>query len=286
MSAMEPISTPPAPAYEATVVIEPRPGWHLVSFRDLWHYRDLAYFLCWRDVKVRYKQTVLGILWAFLQPFVKMVVFSVIFGRLAKIDSGPHPYPLMLYAGLLPWQFFSEAVTRSSQSIVDNERLVTKVFFPRIVIPLSSVAACVLDFAIAFTILGGLMAWYGTAPGCSMLMVLPLTLLTIAAAVGVGAFVSALNVAYRDFRYVIPFLMQIWMFVTPVIYPVDLVSERWRWVLCLNPMGGLVDGWRSAVLGTRFDWTNLGISAGVTIVVLVIGTAYFRRIERLFADIM
>ena len=267
-------------------VIEPRHGWQVIDLKELWRHRELAYFLCWRDIKVRYKQTVLGILWAFIQPFLKMVVFSIIFGRLAKMDSEGFPYPIFLYAGLLPWQFFGESLNRSSQSVVGSANLITKVYFPRLIIPLSSVGSCLVDFAISFSILVGLMLYYGVVPTIGTLMVLPLVFLTIFTALGVGTFLSALNVAYRDFRYVISFMVQIWMFATPVIYPVSKIPENWQWLMSLNPMSGIVDAYRSAILGKPFAWGNLSISLGVALLVFLMGLSYFRRLERQFVDIV
>ncbi len=267
-------------------VIEPRKGWLSINWREIWRYRELLYFLTWRDVKVRYKQTVLGILWAFIQPFLKMIVFSVIFGRLAKMDSEGFPYPIFVYAGLLPWQFFASSLSRSGQSVVGSANLITKVYFPRLIIPLSSVGACLVDFAVSFVILVGLMLYYGIVPTLATIMVVPLVLFTIFTALGVGTFLSALNVAYRDFRHTIPFLVQIWMFATPVIYPVKIVPKRWQWLLCLNPMSGIVDAYRSAILGKPFAWDNLGISLSVATAAFLIGLFYFRRLERQFADIV
>ena len=268
------------------IVIEPRPGWHLIDFKEIWRFRELLYFLAWRDIKVRYKQTVLGILWAFIQPFLKLVVFSVIFGRLAKMDSEGFPYPIFVYAGLLPWQFFAESLNRSSQSVVGSANLITKVYFPRLIVPLASVGSALVDFAISFSILAGLMIYYGVPPTAATLMVIPLVLFTIFTALGIGTFLSALNVAYRDFRYVIPFMVQIWMFATPVIYPVTIAPKNWQWLLCLNPMSGIVDAYRSAILGKPFEWGNLGISLGVALFGFLIGLFYFRRLESQFADIV
>jgi len=268
------------------VIIEPRPGWHLIDFKELWRYRELLYFLTWRDVKVRYKQTVLGILWAFIQPFLTMVVFSVIFGRLSKMDSEGFPYPIFVYAGLLPWQFFAGSLSRSSQSVVGGANIFTKVYFPRLILPMASVGAALVDFAISFVILVGLMLYYGIVPTVATIMVIPLVLFTIFTALGIGAFLSALNVAYRDFRYVIPFMVQIWMFATPVIYPVKIVPQSWQWLLSLNPMSGIVDAYRSAILGKPFEWGNLSISMAVATVGFVLGLLYFRRLERQFADIV
>jgi len=278
------LATPPWPNRQ--VIIEPRKGWLGLNWREIWKYRELSYFLTWREVKVRYKQTVLGFLWAFIQPFLKMVVFSIIFGRLAKMDSEGFPYPIFVYAGLLPWQFFAESLNRSSQSVVGSANLITKVYFPRLIIPLSSVGACLVDFAISFSILIGLMLYYGIMPTFATFMVLPLVLLTIFTALGLGTLLSALNVAYRDFRYVIPFMVQIWMFATPVIYPVKIVPRNWQWLLSLNPMSGIVDAYRSAILGKPLAWGNLAISLGVAFLGFLSGLMYFRRFEREFADIV
>jgi len=269
-----------------TTIIQPSRGLLSLKLGELWRYRELLYFLTWRDVKIRYKQAVLGFLWAFIQPFLKMVVFSVVFGGLAKMDSEGFPYPIFLYAGLLPWQFFADAVNRSGQSIVSGANLITKVYFPRIIMPVASVGAALVDFAISFGILIAMMFYYRVSPGGSILMVLPLVLVTILCALGIGIFVSALNTAYRDFRYALPFLVQIWMFLTPVIYPVTIIPERWRWIIALNPMAGIVDAYRSGILGKPFAWGNLGISLGIATVMFLIGLAYFRKTERYFADIV
>ena len=269
-----------------TTVIQPSRGLFSLKLGDLWRYRELLYFLTWRDVKVRYKQAVLGFLWAFIQPFLKMVVFSVVFGGLAKIDSEGFPYPIFLYAGLLPWQFFADAVNRSGQSIVGSAGLITKVYFPRLIMPVASVGAALVDFGISFGILIVMMFYFHITPGISILMIMPLVLVTILSALGVGIFVSALNTEYRDFRYALPFLVQIWMYVTPVIYPVSIIPERWRWILALNPMAGIVDAYRSAILGKPFDWPHLGLSLGVAAVMFLIGIAFFRKTEGYFADVV
>ncbi len=270
----------------STMIIEPTRSWLSLKLRDIWQYRELLYFLTWRDVKVRYKQTVIGFLWAIIQPFLKMVVFSIIFGGLAKMDSEGFPYPIFLYAGLLPWQFFASAVSRSGESVVGSANLIQKVYFPRLVIPIASVGACLVDFAISFIILIVLMFYYSIIPTLSIFMVLPLVLATIFTALGVGMFISALNVAYRDFRYVLPFLVQIWMFLTPVIYSTGIIPENWRWLILLNPMAGIVDAYRSAILGKPFEWGNLGISMGMAVVIFLCGLMYFRKTERYFADIV
>lgn len=269
-----------------TTIIQPSRGLLSLKLGELWQYRELLYFLTWRDVKIRYKQAVLGFLWAFIQPFLKMVVFSVVFGGLAKMDSEGFPYPIFLYAGLLPWQFFADAVNRSGQSIVSGANLITKVYFPRIIMPVASVGAALVDFAISFGILIAMMFYYHMVPNASILMVLPLVLVTILCALGIGVLVSALNTAYRDFRYALPFLVQIWMFLTPVIYSVKIIPENWRWLILLNPMAGIVDAYRSAILGKPFEWGNLGISLGIATIMFLIGLAYFRKTERYFADIV
>jgi len=269
-----------------TTIIQPSRGLLSLKLGELWRHRELLYFLTWRDVKIRYKQAVLGILWAVIQPFLTMVIFSIIFGGLAKIDSEGFPYPIFLYAGLLPWQFFSAAVNRSGQSIVGGAGLITKVYFPRLIMPVASVGACLVDFAISFGILIGMMVYYQMIPTLSMLMVPPLVLVTILSALGVGLLVSALNAAYRDFQHALPFLVQIWMYLTPVVYPVTLIPERFRWMILLNPMAGVVDAYRSAILGKPFEWGNLGISLGIATVMFLIGLVYFRKTERYFADIV
>ncbi len=267
-------------------IIQPTRRWLSLKLRDLWQYRGLLYFLIWRDVKVRYKQTMIGFLWAIIQPLVKMVVFSIIFGSLAKMDSEGFPYPIFLYAGLLPWEFFAGSVSRSGQSIVASENLIKKVYFPKIIIPISAVGACLLDFAISFTILILMMLYYGIAPTLSMVMIIPLTLAMIFTASGVGLLMSALNVAYRDFRYALPFLVQIWMFLTPVIYSVGIIPEKWRWLILLNPMAGIVDAYRSAILDRPLEWGNLGISMGMAAAIFLCGLLYFRKTEKYFADIV
>ncbi|MHC4787877.1 MAG: ABC transporter permease [Planctomycetota bacterium] len=274
-------------------VIEPRKGWLAINWREIWKHRELLYFLTWRDVKVRYKQTVLGVLWAFLQPFVKLVVFTFIFGVVLGVAEDPKDYILYVCPALLPWQFFQESLSRSSASVVGSPDLISKVFFPRLIIPISSVGACLLDFAISFPILVALMVYFKVVPTLSLLMVVPLIALTIMAALGVGSFLSALNVAYRDFRYVVPFMLQIWMFLTPVLYRADQLQNRLPWVPwwlpALNPMWGIAEAYRAAVLpGEQFtlDLPSLLVSAAVTVALLVFGAKYFRRIERRFADII
>jgi len=268
-----------------TLLIRPSRGWAALDLADLWQYRELIYFLTWRDIKVRYKQTALGGAWAILQPFLTMVVFSVFFGRLAGIPSDGLPYPIFAYCALLPWQLFAHALTESSNSLVANERLITKVYFPRLVIPISTILAGLLDFLIAFVVLIGMMMYYGIAPTAAV-WTLPLFLLLAAgAALGVGLWLSALNVQYRDVRYVIPFLTQFWLFATPIAYPSSLIPGPWRAFYGLNPMAGVVEGFRWALLGTGNPPSGLLlVSALATLIVLLSGLYYFRRMERTFAD--
>lgn len=269
-------------------VIRPSRGWVGLNLSELWAYRELFYFLAWRDVRVRYKQTVLGVLWAIIQPLLTMLVFSIFFGRLAGLEqeTGGIPYPVFVYAGLLPWQLFANILTRSSESLIAEPNLVRKVFFPRLVIPGAAAGSCLVDFVMAFLVLVCIMAAYGMRPGFRFLIVPVLLLLTTVSALGVAMFLSAMNVAYRDFRYVIPFLVQIWMFLSPVIYPVTIVPENWRWLIALNPMTGIIGGWRSAVFDRPLMWQDLTVSAAVGVSVFFLGVAYFRRVERGFADII
>lgn len=266
--------------------IEPQSGWCALNWREIWRYRELLYFLTWRDVKVRYKQTVLGVLWAVLQPLLQLVVFSVIFGRVAKLDSEGYPYPVFLYVGLLPWQFFSAALNRSSLSVVGGANLIQKVYFPRLIVPLASVGSCLVDFAIEFTILIGLMVHYHVAPTAAALMVVPLVALTILVALGMGTLLSALNAAYRDFRYLIPFGLQIWTYLSPVVYSMDKVPQKWRMLYALNPMAGIIDAYRSALLGKPLAWGPLAVSLSMGAALFLFGLYYFRRLESRFADIV
>jgi len=271
----------------APIIIRPSRGWVPLKPADLWEYRELLYFLVWRDVKVRYKQTVFGAAWAIIQPFFTMVIFSIFFGRLAKIPSDGLPYPVFAYCALLPWQLFAHALTESSNSLVANERLITKVYFPRLVIPLAAVLAGLVDFAIAFLVLLGMMAYYGIVPTPAVALLPLFLLLAVAAALGVGLWLSALNVQYRDVRYTIPFLTQFWLISTPVAYPASLVPESWRAALGLNPMAGVVEGFRWALLGTAHaPGALLAVSVAVVLIVLAGGLYYFRRMEKTFADVV
>lgn len=270
-----------------SLLIRPPRGWTSLGLRELWEYRELLYFLTWRDVKVRYKQTALGAAWAIIQPFFMMVVFSLFFGKLGRIPSDGIPYPVFTYCALLPWQLFAHALSESSNSLVANERLITKVYFPRLVVPLSAVMGGLIDFAVAFIILLGMMAYYHIIPTL-MIVTLPLfLLLAIMTALGVGLWLSALNVQYRDVRYTIGFLTQFWLFATPVAYSSSIVPAQWRWLYGLNPMAGVVEGFRWALLGkTEGPGALLGVSVAAVLVILVGGLYYFRRMEQTFADIV
>lgn len=267
-------------------VIEPSRGWRSLNLRELWAYRELLWVLTERDIKVRYKQTVLGAAWAVIQPLMLMVVFSVFFGKLAKMPSDGLPYPIFAYCALLPWTFFTNALSSSAGSVVGSANLISKVYFPRLIVPLASIGSWLVDFAIAAVILLGLMLYYGIDWSWGLLAVPLLVLAVLFVALGVGTLLAALTVAYRDFRYVIPFLLQFWMFATPVVYPASLVPERWQWILHLNPMSGLVEGFRAAFLGRPFDVAAIGVSLVVAVVLFTVGVAYFEKVERRFADII
>ncbi len=268
-------------------IIRPTPGWRAIDLGELWKYRELLFFLTWRDVKVRYKQTVLGALWAILQPLMAMVVFSIFFGRLGRMDQQVDvAYPIFVFSGLLPWQFFSTAVSQGSQSLIAGSNLIGKVYFPRLIVPFSAVGAALVDFLICAAVMLGLMVWY-QVPFTPHLLAVPLFVVgIIAAAIGMGTYLSALSVAYRDFRYVVPYLVQLWMFASPVAYPLSVVPRRWRMLYALNPMAGLIGGYRSAVLGEPFQWGPLSVSLVVAFLLLGWGVVYFRRVERRFADIV
>ena len=270
-----------------TLNIRPPRGWISLDLRGLWEYRELLYFLTWRDIKVRYKQTALGAAWAVIQPFFMMIVFSLFFGKLGKIPSDGVPYPVFAYCALLPWQLFAHALSESSNSLVANERLITKVYFPRLIVPISAVLGGLMDFAIAFLILLGMMAYYGIAP-TMMIVTLPLfLLLAVMTALGVGLWLSALNVQYRDVRYTIGFLAQFWLFATPVAYPSSLIPQQWRWLYGLNPMAGVVEGFRWALLGkAEGPGALLAVSIIAVLLILVGGLFYFRRMEQTFADVV
>jgi lipopolysaccharide transport system permease protein len=268
------------------VVIEPSKAWVALDLRDLWHYRDLLYILMMRDIKVRYKQTALGAAWAIIQPLFTMLIFTLFFGRLAGMPSDGIPYPLFAYAGLLPWTFFSNSITNSGNSLVGSSNLITKVYFPRMIIPTAAVGSGLLDFLIAFVLLVALMFYYGAGLSINILMLPVLIILTSLLAIGVGMWMSALNVKYRDIRYALPFLVQLGLFATPIIYPASLVPEKWRWLLWLNPVAGQIEAYRSAFFGRPFDWLALGISTALTLVILFYAAFMFKRMEKSFADII
>lgn len=268
------------------VVIEPRASWLALDWRSLWAYRELLYFLTWRDVKVRYKQTALGVAWAVLQPLCTMLVFSLFFGRLAGVPSDGLPYPLFAFAGLLPWVFFSNAVTNSGNSLIGNANLITKVYFPRLFVPGAAVAAGLVDLIFGLGLLAGLMFYYGYAPSWTLIF-LPLFLfLLMVLALAVGLWMAALNVKYRDIRYALPFVIQLWMFVSPVIYPANFIPAKWRWVIWLNPVAGLIEGLRASLFGRPIPWELVGASAGLTLMALIYATLTFRRLEKSFADLV
>ncbi len=268
-------------------IIKPSSGWSALNLRDLWLYRELILFMTWRDLKVRYKQTLLGASWAVLQPFLTMVVFSIFFGNLANVPSDGVPYPIFSYTALIPWTLFSKALHDASRSLVASSHMITKVYFPRMILPLASVLAGVVDFLIAFVVLIGMMIFYGIYP-TSNIWALPLfLLLALVTAVGVGLWLSALNVLYRDINYVLPFLTQFWMFLTPIAYPSSMVPQRFQTLYALNPMTGVVEGFRWALLGTgQTPGTMTLVSSVVALVLLISGMFYFRRMERQFADMV
>jgi lipopolysaccharide transport system permease protein len=270
-----------------TIYIKPISGLAALNLRDLWIYRELVYFMIWRDIKVRYKQTLLGAAWAVLQPILTMLVFTFLFGNIAKMETdGGIPYPIFSYTALLPWGLFSTALNSASRSLTSNQNMITKTYFPRLVLPMASVLGGLLDFAIAFVVLIGLMFYYGITPGIHALWALPLfTLLSIITALGIALWLSAINVQYRDVGYALPFLSQFWMFVTPIAYSSKVISEQWQIVYALNPMAGVVNGFRWALLGVGNPPDLLiGISAAISILILLSGLVYFRNMERTFAD--
>lgn len=271
---------------EPLVTIEPGRSWVALDLRDLWTHRELLYFLTWRDLKVRYKQTVLGVAWVVMQPLLITLIFTVFLGRLARVPSDGIPYPIFFYVGLLPWTFFANAVTNSGNSIVGSANLITKVYFPRMIIPSAAVGARLLDFAVAFLILGVLMIYYGVAVTRSVLLLPALIALVALFALGVGMLTSALNVKYRDVGVVLPVLMQVWMFTSPIIYPLSLVPAGWQWIYILNPLVGIVEGFRASVFGRELNWPALAVSTVITLALLVYSAYAFRRMEKTFADLV
>jgi lipopolysaccharide transport system permease protein len=272
---------------KAAVVIEPSSRWVPLRLDDLWRYRELLYFLTWRDVKVRYKQTLLGVAWAILQPLLTMVIFTLLFGYLAGIKGEGVAYPAFAYGGLLIWTFFANSITNSGNSLVGSANLITKIYFPRMIIPTAAIAAGLIDFFLGFVILVGLMGYYKVHVTWAITMVPLLVVLTTLLALGVGMWLSALNVKYRDIRYAIPFLVQIWMFASPIIYPLSMLPRKWHWLLMLNPLTGIIENFRVALFATQsFNWKALAISTLITLLVLTYSAFSFRRMERQFADII
>jgi lipopolysaccharide transport system permease protein len=274
---------------EPLFVIERSKAWTLTNLREFWAARELLYFLTWRDVKVRYKQTFLGVSWVLIQPLMLVLIFTLFFGRLVGLDklTGGVPYPLFAFAGLLPWMFFSNALTNSSNSLVASANLITKVYFPRTIIPAAAVMAGLVDLGIAGLVFGAMMVYYRVAVSWNLLMLPALIILVALLALGIGMVLSAVNVKFRDVRHALPFIIQVWMFASPVIYPTTIVPERWHWVLALNPISGIIEGFRSALLGRKpMNWRLLAVSAVVTLIVLVYSAFAFKRMEREFADVI
>ncbi|CAN5822730.1 ABC transporter permease [soil metagenome] len=269
------------------IVLQPSRGWLSLNLAELWRYRELLYILSWRDVKVRYKQTVIGAAWAIIQPFFSMVVFSLFFGRLSKIPSDQIPYPLFSYAALVPWTFFANGLSESANSLVGNANLLKKIYFPRLIIPISAVISGVIDFTLAFLVLLGMMVYYQILPTINIVWLPFLVLLAFITALGVGLWLSGLNVQFRDVRYVVPFLVQFWLFATPIVYPSSLIPEQWRLLYAINPMVGVVEGFRWSLLGAdTAPGPMIIVSALAAVALLVSGAFYFRRLEKTFADIV
>jgi len=266
---------------------QPSKGWAWPRFRELWEYRELLFFFAWRDIKVRYRQTVMGALWAIIQPFFTMVIFSLIFGKLAKIPSDGLPYPVFSYAALVPWTFFANSLTQASKSLVSNANMVKKIYFPRLALPIATVLAGVIDFILAFTVLLGMMLFYGLVPTVNIVWLPLFLLLALVTSLGVGLWFSAMNVQFRDVYFTIPFLIQAWLFVTPIAYPSSMLAEPWRTVYGLNPMAGVVEGFRWALLGSgTAPGPMMIVSAIVALTLFVSGAFYFRRMEQRFADVL
>ena len=281
------MSTPALQVDQPTLRIAPPRGWLDIDLRELWQSRELLYFFVWRDIKIRYKQTAIGAAWAVIQPFMTMVVFSLFFGHLAKMPSNGLPYPVFYYTALLPWMYFSTALTGATGVVVEQQRVITKVYFPRLVLPLSAVIGGLLDFAIAFLVLLGIMAYYHMIPGPAILLLPLFLLLAVLTALGVGLWLSALNAIYRDVRYVLPFLVQFWLFASPVAYPISIIPNRWRWLYGLNPMSGVIEGFRWALTGHGQPPNSLmAVSTVMVLIVLFGGAAYFQKMEGTIADVV
>jgi len=269
------------------LIIQPTGGWRHINLAEIWKYRELLYFLAWRDIKIRYKQTVLGAAWAIIQPFFTMVIFTIFFGRLAKIPSDGIPYPIFSYCALVPWTFFANGLRQSTSSLVTSGNLVKKVYFPRLILPISAVISGVVDFVLAFMVLLGMMLFYGIVPTVNVVWLPLLLLLALIASLGVGMWLTAMNVQFRDVRHTVPFLIQVWLFATPIVYPSSLLPEPWRTLYGINPMAGVVEGFRWALLGTNMaPGPIIFVSAVVAVGLLISGAFYFRRLEKTFADVV
>jgi lipopolysaccharide transport system permease protein len=267
------------------LVLAPSKGWVSLDLTGVWEHRELLFFLTWRDVQLRYKQTALGVMWAIIQPLAPMLIFTLVFGRLLDVPADG-PYPLFAFAGLLPWTYFANAVNNSTTSVVSSANLITKVYFPRMIIPGAATLAALVDFVIGLGILALLMIWYGVPWHLSLLLFPLLVAITTVLALGVGMFFAGLTVQYRDVRHAMPFLLQFWMFATPIIFPSRMMPESWRWALTLNPMAGIIDNFRAALLGRPLDWPALGFSTAIAAAILVYAAYSFRRFERKFADLI
>jgi len=286
-------STPPVASGKPTITIFPHKGWQAIRIAEVWQNRDLLLLMCLRDVTVRYKQALLGILWAIIQPLTQMVVMNLIFGRFGGMSARVKetvgfdvPYPIFLFSGLISWQFFNSAVNAGSNSLLNNANMLRKIYVPRLILPLASQGAPMADYSLSMLVLFGMMIYYKMTFSVALLLLPLLVLSTILASLSVGMLLSALSVRYRDFKFVIPFFLQVWFYLTPVIYPIKMFPDQYRWVLKLNPMAGPVEGFRAIVLGTPVPWTSWGISLGVTAVLLALGLTYFSRVERQFADLI
>lgn len=278
------LARPPLP--DQPLVVVEAGARSFINFKHLWAYRDLLYFLIWRDVKVRYRQTLLGAAWAILQPLLTVAIFTFIFGIVAKINSNGIPYPIFAFSALLPWTFFANAVSSSGNSVINNSHLITKVYFPRLLIPIAPVCSGLVDLAVAFPVLFALLLYYRIPLTLTVLMLVPLIMLTAFLAIAVGIWLSAMNVKYRDIKFVIPFLIQIWMYLSPIAYPTTAIPAKWRTIYSLNPFVGIAEGYRASIFGGSFDWVALAVSLVLTVVILLIAVYQFRRMEREFADVV
>jgi lipopolysaccharide transport system permease protein len=274
-------------AVKPTVVVQPSRSLLSLGLREVWRYRELLYFLVWRDIKIRYKQTLIGAMWAVFQPLLTILIFTIVFGYFVNVPSDGLPYPIFVFAALLPWTYFSEATSRSSGSLVGDANLLRKVYFPRLIIPLASVATPMVDFGLAFGLFIGMLLWYGMTPTTDAFLVPVFIFLAMMTALSVSLWLAALNVRYRDIRHTVPFLIQFWMYASPIVYPASVVPEKWRVVFALNPMTGVIEGFRWALLGSQSpDFSVMIASATVVLLLLFGGLVFFRRMERTFADVV